>query len=98
MWRTIATHAMAVLLGASIGFTLACWALFPLRSSAEPKYHRGDFRKVPPIAEFAGFTPEKHWSFSCVGSVKDCGEPTPVPEPGTLALFGAGLAILIARR
>lgn len=96
MKKLILTHTLAVLLGASIGFTLACWAFVPLHLGP-PKYKLNDFRKVPPIEPFSGFTTERQWEFKCIGTDKDCGQPVSIPEPGTIFLFGIGLVLLAAR-
>ena len=98
VWKSLVSHMLVLVLGASIGFTVACWALFPLRSDGRPKYQRGDFKRVTPIAGFEGFTSDPQWVLSCVGSAKDCGEPIHITEPSTLALLGIGLAIASRRR
>lgn len=75
------------------------WALWPAGCPTEPpKYRMQDFRHVPPTrAENLYGHEAKQWEFRCIGSAKDCGT-VEIPEPGTLALVGAGLIALVGRK
>jgi len=91
-WKLyLLTHTLAGLVGASAGFTVACWAIAPIYTT--PKYHLNDFKKVPPIQPFNGFSSNKLWEFKCVGTEKDCGTVS-IPNPSTLLLIGCGLVVM----
>ena len=91
-WKLhLLTHTLAGLLGASVGFTVACYAIAP--NYTTPKYKLNDFKKVPPIPEFKGFAQEKFNEFKCIGTEKDCG-PVSIPNPSTLLLIGCGLVFI----
>lgn len=93
------THLLALLFGASLGFAVAVWVFDPAGSASPPKYRASDFRKVPPTqsANLYGHEP-KQWEFRCIGTAKDCGKPTELPEPGTLLLVGVGLIAILSNR
>lgn len=96
----LVTHLAAWLIGVCSGFALAAWLLIEPVRAGETKYHLRDFAKKPPVIRINEYGHEpKRWEFRCVGSEKDCGRPTPVPEPSTLVLLVAGgLAWRGARR
>ena len=92
-WELFVALLLALLVLANVVMT---WALWPADCpTGAPRYRLQDFRHVPPsqAENLYGHEP-KQWEFRCIGSAKDCGEPTPIPEPGTLALIGAGLAVM----
>lgn len=81
--------ALGVFLGVSVCIVFAMW----LAAIAPPEMA---YRGVSP-APRALVADIRHASVQippCVGEGKDCEQINPVPEPGTLALIGAGIALM----
>ena len=94
--RRFASYAVAFLTGLGAGMALTAWLVSASAHAGAPKYRLGMGSGLPAIRQ-NGYTTERLWDIQCVGSVKDCG-PTPIPEPGSLALAGIGLALLIGEK
>lgn len=86
--------AATFIAGASVGIALTTWVFTDRTINAgQPKYHRSDFRQVPPSIAANTYGNEPHqWEFSCISSAeKDCPHPIEIPEPATAGLMALGL-------
>ena len=83
------THLSALIGGMGLGFAFGVWLFLEPVQASEVKYRLKAERWMPSVRSNT-YSDERQWDIRCIGSVKDCGQPTSIPEPGTLLLIGLG--------
>lgn len=89
----IGLFLIGLLSGFALGFAVAAWSLYEPAPTGPTRY---TFRRSSgPVPEYAMDGTQKRYRIECISaSEKDCPQPIPVFEPGTVALLLIGLAAL----